>query len=82
MKTTLKVGDKIKSFEVKSIVKGLGKTYDSKGRKTTYETEFMLLLSDNGQERVLQVGKTNLNDCVIWKPTFSSSFKFITWNQL
>lgn len=82
MKTTLKVGDKIKTFEVKSIVKGLGKTYDSKGRKTTYETEYMLLLSDNGQERVLEVGKKSLNDCVKYIPTFSHTSKFITWNQL
>ena len=82
MKTTFKVGDKIKTFEVKSIVKGLGKTYDSKGRKTTYETEYMFLLSDNGQERVLEVGKKSLNDCVKYTPTFSHTSKFISWNQL
>jgi hypothetical protein len=82
MKTTLKVGDKIKTFEVKSIVKGLGKTYDDKGNKTTYETEYMLLLSDKGQERVLEVGKKNLNDCLTWTTTFGSKHKFIIWNQL
>lgn len=82
MKTTFKVGDKIKTFEVKSIVKGLGKTYDDKGNKTIYETEYMLLLSDKGQERVLEVGKTNLNDCLTWTTTFGSKHKFIIWNQL
>lgn len=82
MKTIFKVGDKIKTFEVKSIVKGLGKTYDDKGNKTIYETEYMLLLSDKGQERVLEVGKTNLNDCLTWTTTFGSKHKFIIWNQL
>jgi hypothetical protein len=82
MKTTFKVGDKIKTFEVKSIVKGLGKTYDEKGNKTIYETEYMLLLSDKGQERVLEVGKTSLNDCLTWTTTFGSKHKFIIWNQL
>ena len=80
--TTLKVGDKIKSFEVKSIVNGLGKRYTSNGKKIFYDTQYMLLLSDNGQERVLEIGKTSLNDCVKWQPTFSHSSKFITWNQL
>ena len=82
MKTTLNIGDKIKTFEVKQIVKGLGKCYDAKGRKTTYETEYMLLLSENGQERVLEVGKKSLNDCLKYIPTFSHSPKYISWNQL
>ena len=82
MAKTLKVGDKIKTFEVKSIVKGFGKTYDDKGNKKTYETEYMLLLSDKGQERVLEVGKTNLNDCLTWTTTFGSKHKFLIWNQL
>jgi hypothetical protein len=37
--TTLKVGDKIKSFEVKSIVNGLGKRYTSNGKKKFYDTQ-------------------------------------------
>ena len=42
----------------------------------------LLLLSDKGQERVLEVGKTNLNDCLTWTTTFGSKHKFIIWNQL
>lgn len=83
MKTEfLNVGDSIKTFEVKSIVDSFSFKRDSKGRKTKYETKFYLLLSSEGQERVLEVGKTNLNDCVKYMPTFSHNFKFISWNQI
>lgn len=78
----MKIGDKIKSFQVKNIVDSFAYTYDSKGNKTKCSTQFMLLLSDNGQERVLEVGKTNLNDCKMLKTFFKSKSKFITWEQL
>jgi UV DNA damage repair endonuclease len=78
----MKIGDKIKSFQVKNIVDSVAFTYDSKGNKTKYITQFMLLKSDNGQERVLEIGKTNLNDCKMLKTFFGSKSKFITWEQL
>jgi D-hexose-6-phosphate mutarotase len=78
----MKVGNKIKSFTVMNIVEGIAFNYTDSGKKIKYNTQYMLLLSDNGQERVLEIGKTNLNDCVKWHPTFSDKSKFISWNQL
>ena len=77
----MKVGDKIKTFEVKDIVNGIGKDY-SNGMPKKYKTKYMLLLSDKGQERILEVGKTNLNECETWFPTFGHSSKFKTWNMI
>ena len=77
----MKVGDKIKSFEIKKIVDSISYNYDDKGRKTKYNTKFMFLLSDKGQERILEYGKTNLNECEVYFPTFSDVSKFKTWNQ-
>jgi hypothetical protein len=79
--TVLNIGDKIKSFEVVNIVDDFNFTYDDKGNKTKYNTKYYFLLSDNGQERVLEVGRKSLNDSLVYAPTFGKSFKFISWNQ-
>jgi hypothetical protein len=77
----MKLGDKIKTFEVKKIVKGYSISYDSKGVKTRTIIDFYLLLSDNGQERVLASNKKSLADCETYRPTFGHKSKFIKWNQ-
>jgi hypothetical protein len=78
---TMNVGDKIKSFEVKKIVEGFKNSYDSKGNKTKVKSQFLFLLSDLGEERVLEMGKKSLRDCLTWTTTFGSKHKFIKWNQ-
>lgn len=78
---TLTIGSKIKTFQVMNIVDGFSFNYDDKGNKTKYATKYMFLLSDCGQQRVLEVGKTNLNDCVRYMPTFGKKMKFIDWSQ-
>ena len=77
----MKIGDKIKTFEVKGIVKGYAFNW-SGGNKKRYITDFALLLSENGQERVLEITDKNksLNDCKMWTPTFGGA-KYIVWNQ-
>ena len=80
--TKYKVGDKIKSFEVKKIVDGYAVKYDSNGRKTPYVTSYLLLLSDDGQERILRADKKSLNDAEKYTPTFGHKSKFKTWNML
>jgi hypothetical protein len=76
----MQVGNHIKSFTIQSIVDGFGYSYDDKGKKTKYATQFMLLLGINGQQRVLEVGKSNLNDCV--KYYAWSKFKFADWSMI
>jgi hypothetical protein len=78
---TMNVGDKIKSFEVKQIVDGFGYDYDNKGKKVKYATKYLFLLSDSGEERVLEMGKTSLRDCLQLILTFGSKHKYIKWNQ-
>ena len=77
----MKIGDKIKTFEVKQIVKGYSVNYDSKGNKTRTIIDFYFLLSENGQERVLASNKKSLTDCVTYLPTFGHKSKFINWSQ-
>jgi hypothetical protein len=79
--TKYKVGDKIKSFEVKRIVDGIAVKYDSKGRKTRYVTPFLLLESDNGQQRILRADKTSLNDAEQYYSTFARKNKFKDWQM-
>ena len=76
----MQVGTKIKSFTIQSIVTGYKNAYDDKGNKTKQATTFMLLLGDNGQQRVLEAGKTKLNECVqyyAWR-----KFKFADWSMI
>jgi hypothetical protein len=80
--TKYKVGDKIKSFEVKKIVDGYAVKYDANGRKTPYVTSYLLLLSDDGQERILRADKKSLSDAEKYTPTFGHKSKFKTWNML
>jgi hypothetical protein len=77
----MKIGDKIKSFEVKQIVKGIDVNYDDKGNKTRFIIDFYFLLSDNGQQRVLACNRKSLRDCKVYYPTFSTKAKFIDWSQ-
>jgi hypothetical protein len=77
----MEIGQKIKSFKIVKIVNGYSSTYDEKGRKTQSISKFLFLLSDDGQERVLQLGKKSLNDCKTYCPTFGHKHKFIKWNQ-
>jgi|SanBayMetagenome_1026888.scaffolds.fasta_scaffold116429_1 hypothetical protein len=79
---TMNVGDKIKTFEVKKIVDGYAVTYDAQGRKTRYVAQYLLLLSDDGQERILRADKKSLNDSEKFLPTFGHKSKFKTWNML
>jgi hypothetical protein len=74
------VGDKIKTFTVVNIVDGIGKNYDDFGNATPYATKYMLLLSERGEQRVLEIGKTNLNDCVRYYGW--SKFKFAKWSMI
>jgi len=80
--TKYKIGDKIKSFEVKKIVDGYAVKYDANGRKTPYVTSYLLLLSDDGQERILRADKKSLSDAEKYTPTFGHKSKFKTWNML
>ena len=77
----MKIGDKIKTFEIMKIVKGSSFTYTDNGSKTITITDFYFLLSDKGQERVLQSNKKSLADCVRYRGTFSKSYTFSKWNQ-
>jgi hypothetical protein len=77
----MKIGDKIKTFEVKQVVKGIYVKYDDKGNKTKTVIDFYFLLSKDGQQRVLASNRKSLRDCVTYTPTFSHKSKFITWNQ-
>ena len=78
----MKIGDKIKTFEVKQIINGTAFNYTDSGRKSKYNTTYALLLSENGQERVLEITnkKPNLNDCITWRTTFGSKSRFTDWN--
>jgi hypothetical protein len=77
----MKVGDKIKSFEIKRIVKGYYINYDEKGNKTKTIIDFYFLLSDKGQERVMASNKKSLSDCETYRPTFGDKWKYKPWNQ-
>jgi hypothetical protein len=77
----MKVGDKIKTFEVKQIVKGIDVNYDDKGNKTKTIIDFYFLLSEDGQERVMASNVKTLRDCVTYRPTFGDKWKFISWSQ-
>jgi len=77
----MKVGDKIKTFEVKKVVKGYDFNYDEKGRKTKSIIDFYFLESIDGQQRVLPSNKTSLRDCLQFIPTFSHKSKFIDFRQ-
>lgn len=76
-----KVGDKIKSFEVKKIVDGYAYKYEKNGKKTKYITQYLLLLSDNGQERILRADKNSLSDAEQYYATFGKKFKYKTWDM-
>jgi hypothetical protein len=79
MENQLGVGDKIKSFTICKIVDAYTKSYDDKGRSVKYLSKFMFLRSDKGQERVLEVGQTNLANAVriyVW-----NKFVYAQWNQ-
>ena len=78
---TLKIGDKIKSFEVENIVEAVETLYRNNGSKIKVIAKFALLESENGQQRVLRADKQNLNDSEKWFPTFSNSSKFKSWNM-
>ncbi len=78
----LKVGDKIKTFEVKSIEKSWSYSYTNRGQRIKNVSEYALLLSDKGQERVLRCDLSNLNQCETWTTTFGSKKKFISWDML
>ena len=80
--TKYKVGDKIKSFEVKKIVDGYAYKYDTNHKKTKYITQYLLLLSDNGQERILRADKNSLSDAEQYYATFGKKFKYKTWNMI
>ena len=69
----MKIGDKIKSFQIKHIVKKESYNYSSNGRKTKYVAEYFLLLSDDGQERILESNKTSLTDCESYIPTWGKT---------
>lgn len=77
----INIGDKIKSFQVMHIVDGFAYNYDDKGRKIKYATKYLFLLSASGEERVLEMGKTSLRDCLQLVLTFGSKHKYIKWNQ-
>jgi hypothetical protein len=77
----MKIGDKIKTFEVKEIVERYKKVYNDKGDFVRVLTQYAFLLSVDGQQRVLEVGKSKLNECVMTYTTWSKS-KYITWNQI
>jgi ppGpp synthetase/RelA/SpoT-type nucleotidyltranferase len=79
--TKYKVGDKIKSFEVKKIVDGYAYKYGAGGKKTRYVTTFLLLESDNGQERILRADKKSLSDAETYFPTFGHTKKYKTWQM-
>lgn len=75
----MKIGDKIKTFEVVDIIEKESFKYSSNGGKKKYVGKFMLLLSVSKQERVLEVGKTSLNESETvygW-----SKFRFAKWND-
>ena len=78
----MKVGDKIKTFEIKQIVKGYKGLFTNSGKKTKVLTHYYLLKSENGQERVLESGKTNLNQCEQTYSHITGKFKYMVWNQL
>ena len=77
----MQIGDKIKTFEIKNIVKGYKNIYTNSGRKTKIITNYYLLEKEDGQQRVLESGKTNLNDCEVYCTTWNTKFKFKRWNQ-
>jgi len=77
----MEVGYKIKTFEVKSIVEKLKKVYNSNGSHKLSLVKYALLISESGQERVLQIGKTKLDECEMIYTTFGK-WKYKTWNQL
>ena len=78
----MKIGEFIKTFEIKNIIDSIGYNYTNSVRKIKYATKYMLLLSSRGEERVLEIGKTNLNDSERYMPTFGDNLKFISWNQI
>jgi len=79
LENQLKVGDKIKSFTICKIVDAYAKNYDEKGNSTKCLSKFMFVRSDKGQERVLEVGETNLANAVriyVW-----NKFVYAQWSQ-
>ncbi len=77
----MKTVKQIKSFEVKEIIERLKRVYNDKGDYKMVLTQYALLLSEEGQQRVLEVGKTKLTECVMTYTTWSKH-KYITWNQI
>ena len=57
----MNIGDKIKSFTVMDIVKSYKNIY-ANGKKSKVIADYLLLLSDKGQQRVLELGKTKLSE--------------------
>jgi len=83
----MKVGSKIKSFEIVEIIERTVNEYNDYGRKKKVNKTFALLLSDKGEERVLMSdkykgGNTNLNDCQRYAPTFGKGLKFAKHNMI
>lgn len=77
----MKAGDKIKTFEVKEIVERLKRVYNDNGDYKMVLAQYALLLSVDGEQRVLEVGKTKLTQCEMTYSTWSKS-KYIGWNQI
>lgn len=77
----MKIGDRIKTFEVKDIVERIVNGYNERGIKKRVLRKFALLLSDNGQKRVLRVDRIKLDECEMYYNTFSG-FKYKDWNQI
>lgn len=77
----MKVGDKIKTFEVKEIIERTINTYGPGGKTGKRQATFALLLSEKGQERVLRTDKKSLSDCEMYFSTFGGQ-KYKTWSQM
>ena len=80
---TLKIGDKIKSFEVKNIIYGINNYYKQNGSKLKYKTKYYLLENPKGQQRVLEINKEhNLNECETIRVFWNSKLSFKKWNEI
>ena len=80
---TLKIGDKIKSFEVKNVVYGINNYYKQNGSKLKYKTKYYLLQNPKGQQRVLEINQEhNLNNCETIREFWSSKLKFKKWGEI
>tara|TARA_R110002051_G_scaffold59733_1_gene109569 strand:+ start:469 stop:786 length:318 start_codon:yes stop_codon:yes gene_type:complete len=81
--TTLKIGDKIKTFEVKDIVFGVNKHFRNNGSSFKYKTKFYLLENPKKQHRVLEVNEEqNLNNCLMFREFWSGKLKYSQWNMI